>query len=46
MTKRLTAKMDLSSCRIQSLCTVEFIASRQSYERLCDAPVDVYKPRY
>ncbi|KAH8987576.1 glutamine-tRNA ligase [Lactarius hatsudake] len=27
-----------------SLCTVEFIASRQSYEWLCDA-VDVYKPR-
>ncbi|KAG6821559.1 hypothetical protein H0H93_000068 [Arthromyces matolae] len=27
-----------------SLCTTEFIASRQSYEWLCDA-VDVYKPR-
>ncbi len=27
-----------------SLCTVEFIASRQSYEWLCDV-VDVYKPR-
>lgn len=27
-----------------SLCTVEFVASRQSYEWLCDA-VDVYKPR-
>ncbi|KAI9507513.1 glutamine-tRNA ligase [Russula earlei] len=27
-----------------SLCTVEFIASRQSYDWLCDA-VDVYKPR-
>lgn len=27
-----------------SLCTTEFIASRQSYEWLCDA-VDVYRPR-
>ncbi|KAF5359049.1 hypothetical protein D9758_004752 [Tetrapyrgos nigripes] len=27
-----------------SLCTTEFIASRQSYEWLCDA-VEVYKPR-
>jgi glutaminyl-tRNA synthetase len=27
-----------------SLCTTEFIASRQSYEWLCDA-LDVYKPR-
>ncbi|KAJ2931698.1 hypothetical protein H1R20_g5399, partial [Candolleomyces eurysporus] len=27
-----------------SLCTVEFIASRQSYDWLCDA-VEVYKPR-
>ncbi|KAI0265828.1 glutamine-tRNA ligase [Gloeopeniophorella convolvens] len=27
-----------------SLCTVEFIASRQSYEWLCDA-LEVYKPR-
>src|SRR5882762_90258 len=27
-----------------SLCTVEFVASRQSYEWLCDA-LDVYKPR-
>lgn len=27
-----------------SLCTVEFITARQSYEWLCDA-VDVYKPR-
>lgn len=27
-----------------SLCTVEFVASRQSYEWLCDA-VEVYKPR-
>ncbi|KAJ7068460.1 glutamine-tRNA ligase [Mycena amicta] len=27
-----------------SLCTTEFVASRQSYEWLCDA-LDVYKPR-
>ncbi|KAJ8507653.1 hypothetical protein ONZ45_g9988 [Pleurotus djamor] len=27
-----------------SLCTVEFVASRQSYEWLCDA-LEVYKPR-
>ncbi|KAF8076578.1 glutamine-tRNA ligase [Lyophyllum atratum] len=27
-----------------SLCTTEFIASRQSYEWLCDA-VDIYRPR-
>src|SRR6266700_2235174 len=27
-----------------SLCTVEFIASRQSYEWLCDA-LEIYKPR-
>ncbi|KIM91082.1 hypothetical protein PILCRDRAFT_84132 [Piloderma croceum F 1598] len=27
-----------------SLCTVEFVASRQSYEWLCDA-LDAYKPR-
>ncbi|KAF7967935.1 hypothetical protein HWV62_32519 [Athelia sp. TMB] len=27
-----------------SLCTTEFVASRQSYEWLCDA-VDIYKPR-
>ena len=34
----------LNVSRSHSLCTVEFIASRQSYEWLCDA-VDVYKPR-
>lgn len=33
--------MDL---RRHSLCTTEFIASRQSYDWLCDA-VEVYKPR-
>lgn len=35
---------DLNVVCSHSLCTVEFIASRQSYEWLCDA-VDVYKPR-
>lgn len=30
--------------RSHSLCTVEFVASRQSYEWLCDA-LEVYKPR-
>ena len=35
---------DLNVMCSHSLCTVEFVASRQSYEWLCDA-VDVYKPR-
>ena len=43
----LTAHI-LASCSSQysrhSLCTTEFIASRESYEWLCDA-LEVYKPR-
>jgi glutaminyl-tRNA synthetase len=34
----------LTPLESHSLCTVEFVASRQSYEWLCDA-VEVYKPR-
>lgn len=33
-----------SHLRRHSLCTTEFVASRQSYEWLCDA-LEVYKPR-
>lgn len=39
-----SAMFDSPPCYRHSLCTTEFIASRQSYEWLCDA-VEVYKPR-
>ena len=43
---RLFLPLVLHLMRVEShsLCTVEFIASRQSYEWLCDA-LDVYKPK-
>ena len=41
---RSSSSRDLNVVCSHSLCTVEFIASRQSYEWLCDA-VGVYKPR-
>jgi len=36
--------MKLNDAPRHSLCTVEFIASRESYDWLCDA-LEVYKPR-
>lgn len=39
----VTECTDVALCR-HSLCTVEFMQSRQSYEWLCDA-LEVYKPR-